>query len=371
MDIGVLAQNMRRLRVKNNLSQKDLADRAGISVPSVSNLENQRVDVPRVRTIRLLAKALNVSVHELLAPVQELKSVRFRSSRKMRTRENILAEVSQRLGSFNFVENVVGDKREFLFREVIPHCSAANPREAAHLCRKALNLKSKEPIHDICGLLEYAGVKVLPISMASEGFFGLSVAEEDGGPAVVVNTWDQIPVERWIFSAAHELGHLILHREAFDVGESVESEEEENQANVFAAYFLMPDEGFKSEWNDASGLNWIDAVMKVKRIFNVSYKTILVRLIDHGVVDNSIWKKFNLAYKKRFRQRLPFKEEPWAIESPEPFSIKQFDFFEDRLSRLTRRAIESEQISLGKGAEILGVPLSEMRHILQSWVAVL
>lgn len=45
----------------------------------------------------------------------------------------------------------------------------------------------------------------------SDDFFGLSIGPADGGPAVVVNVWDGISVERWIFTAAHELGHLVLH----------------------------------------------------------------------------------------------------------------------------------------------------------------
>jgi hypothetical protein len=34
--------------------------------------------------------------------------------------------------------------------------------------------------------------------------------QSDGGPAVVVNVWGRLSVERWIFTAAHELGHLMI-----------------------------------------------------------------------------------------------------------------------------------------------------------------
>ncbi len=53
--------------------------------------------------------------------------------------------------------------------------------------------------------------KLLLLETTQDSFFGLSVGERDGGAAVVVNTWDRISVERWIFAAAHELGHLLLH----------------------------------------------------------------------------------------------------------------------------------------------------------------
>lgn len=46
---------------------------------------------------------------------------------------------------------------------------------AAELVRKELNLTEKEPIRDIAGLLEANGTKLYPISLASDGFFGLCI----------------------------------------------------------------------------------------------------------------------------------------------------------------------------------------------------
>ena len=74
--------------------------------------------------------------------------------------------------------------------------------------REAFGLEPDEPVRDVYGLLEANGVKVFPMRVASHDFFGLSVAPEDGGPAVVVNTWERISVERWIFTAAQD--HLCL-----------------------------------------------------------------------------------------------------------------------------------------------------------------
>ena len=41
---------------------------------------------------------------------------------------------------------------------------------------------------------------------------------------------------------------------------------------------------------------------------------------------------------------------------------------EDRLSRLVRQAVESGEISLGRAAEILRLPLPEMRTLAGAWV---
>src|SRR5207245_1218913 len=119
------------------------------------------------------------------------------------------------------------------------------------------------------------GVKVCAMRIASDAFFGLSVAKSDGGPAIAVNVWDRISVERWIFTAAHELGHLLLHFSAYDVARTAEDKSEENEANQFASHFLMPDDVFRSEWDEARGHGLVDRVFKVKRIFHVSYRTVL------------------------------------------------------------------------------------------------
>ncbi|MBI5445790.1 MAG: ImmA/IrrE family metallo-endopeptidase [Deltaproteobacteria bacterium] len=91
------------------------------------------------------------------------------------------------------------------------------------------------------------------VEVARDAFLGLSVAEEDGGPAVVANTWDRLAVEHWIFSAAHELRHLLLHLGVYDVSVQEEDSAQEDEANLFASHFLMPEEAFRREWTRPQG----------------------------------------------------------------------------------------------------------------------
>ncbi|MEC9492014.1 helix-turn-helix domain-containing protein [Flexistipes sp.] len=364
MNIHELSKNVKQLRNAKRLSQQDLAEIAGISLPAIKNLENKKSE-PRVATLQAIAKALGVKLHELFQPARELTTVRFRSAKRMQNRENILSYIARRIDDFNYLEKTLSKKKQFSLNSIRNEYSQISPVEAAQLCRKKLGLKDTEPIHDICGLLEDAGVKVFPIPLSSDSFFGLSIGEDDGGPAVVVNVWDRISVERWIFSAAHEVGHLILHPDAYDVNLVKDDEKEEKEANMFASHFLMPDKGFLKEWKEALGLHFVDRVLKIKRIFRVSYKAILSRLIEHGKADNSIWKKFNFAFQKRYNRKLPFKEEPESISGAEPFGMQRFDFYEDRFSRLVREAVENDKISLSRGAEMLEVSIEEMQEILK------
>jgi hypothetical protein len=140
----------------------------------------------------------------------------------------------------------------------------------------------------------------------------------------------------------------------------------------------MPEDLFYSEWKEASGLDLVDRVFKIKSIFNVSYKTVLYRLSEEYGKD--IWLRFNTAFLNKYGRSLKRSDEPLAIDpsyfqgdpevlrADEPQYISKWNFVEDRLSRLVRLAVENEMISLSRAAEILDYDLLKMREIASSWV---
>ena len=248
---------------------------------------------------------------------------------------------------------------------------SASPIALAARAREVLGLKEQDPILDICELFENNGIRVHLLKRATDAFFGLSVGPEESGPAVVVNTWDRISVERWIFTAAHELGHLLLHINSFDRNEAYEPSQQEKEADAFAGHFLMPQSFFVTEWEKTSGLSLLDRVLKVKRIFRVSYKTVLHRLVESRQVDSTVWQFFKLQHRNRYGKTLGKSDEPLALvslrRSEEPDRLSNSDFVEDRLSRLVRQAFERRLISVVRAAEILRLGLNEMRQRAKVW----
>jgi transcriptional regulator with XRE-family HTH domain len=57
---------LRKVRDMRLLSQRELAERAGLSPTTILKLESGRVDEPHPRTIRKLADALEVDPDELI-----------------------------------------------------------------------------------------------------------------------------------------------------------------------------------------------------------------------------------------------------------------------------------------------------------------
>lgn len=207
MDNATLAHNLRRLRDEKGLSQAQVAERTGISRVAYRNIETGTA-APRTGTLTSLAAALGVRIPDLMVEVHPLRTVRFRQ-KHMASREQLLVRVSRWLEGYAELEGLLGEKKAFAFAKARVTGEAHGvdrARKLAEAARRCVGLRPEDSIRDVCELLEDNGVKVYPLSLASEGFFGLSVAATDGGPAVVVNVWERISVERWIFTAAHELG---------------------------------------------------------------------------------------------------------------------------------------------------------------------
>ncbi len=67
-----IAEAVRQWRAARGLSQRALAERAGMSYPILARLELGQTD-PRLSTLEKLAEALGVSVPELFTPPSKAK----------------------------------------------------------------------------------------------------------------------------------------------------------------------------------------------------------------------------------------------------------------------------------------------------------
>jgi Zn-dependent peptidase ImmA (M78 family)/transcriptional regulator with XRE-family HTH domain len=350
--------NIRETRQRLGLSQSDVASAAKMSLNGYRNIE-LGASQPRVETIAQIARAMRVRIPELLAPKPQLRHVRFRARKALRRRDQILADVGRVLRDYRELERVAEDVlgESDLLRLVGSFAAqeAGDERAvaAAQDARLACGLRDGESIRDLAGLLEDHGVVLILVALHST-FSGLSVGVKDGGPAVVVN--ETMTVEHRRHTAAHELGHILLHPEAFDVSRNVEEDLEEREADVFASHFLMPREVFGREWEEAKGLPLIDRVLKVKHIFGVSWRSVVYRGYPN---DRDIWRRFQSLYLKRSGRTLK--------KSSEPSPLAEEEFKTDRKDRLLRQALEEERISEGRVAEILSTSIKDVRALRAAW----
>lgn len=363
-----ISLNVKRIRASRGMSQTAAAKAAGISRQAFIDIENGKTKEPRVGNLQAIADTFGVQIMDLLAEPPKLSTVRFRSNsikteKDKAKREQHLIEAAYWLNNFNFLQSAVGDKKEYKFNSILTDANKSKtnrPIVAAELARESLGLREDEPIGDIVGLMESAGIKIKLRGFDLKNFFGFSISEADGGPAIMVNSKEEITIERQIFTVAHELGHLILHPQAYNLTKTQESDREESEADIFAAYFLMPQNAFEKKLKESYGLGFVERVLHLKRFFGVSYLAILHRLADMGIADyGKLAAKFIAIYKITYKKSLNSRQEPVPLAKP--------DFVEDYLSTLVRRALEKDEITVSRAAEILNVPLMNMREIINSW----
>lgn len=369
--IEAISLNIKRIRSSRGMSQTAAAEAAGISRQAFIDIETGKTKEPKVGNLQAIADTFGVQIMDLLVAPPKLSTVRFRSNsikteKDKAKREQHLLEAAYWLNSFNFLQATVGDIKKYKFGSVLPEARKSKPNQAvaaAALAREALDLKEDEPIGDIVGLMESAGIKIKLRSFDLKNFFGFSISEADGGPAIMVNSKEEITIERQIFTVAHELGHLILHPQAYNLSQTQESKDEEGEANVFAANFLMPQAAFEKKLKESYGLGLVEKVLHLKRFFGVSYSAVLHRLADMGIADyGQLVAKFIAIYRVSYSKSFNSHQEPFPLAKP--------DFVEDFLSTLVRKALDRSKISVSRAAEILNIPLADMRELINSWADV-
>jgi Zn-dependent peptidase ImmA (M78 family)/DNA-binding XRE family transcriptional regulator len=361
----IINQNIKRLRKIKGLKQEEIAKKAELSRLAYLNIENGKNE-PRSGTLLKIAKALSVDIREFFNKPVEFQSLRFRigkthTTKEKNARDYELLKLSMWLEDYNYLENELNNKLSFKLHGL----AMGDPVEIAYLAREKIGLDKKEPIFDICSLLEKSGVKIYLYKPILKKCFGMSLGQDDGGPVIAINIFNSIPIERQIFTSVHELGHLILHKDSYKANILEENEQEEKEADEFASYFLMPEESFIEKWEETYGLHWVNRVLQIKRIYKVSYKTVLKRLISFTKAGENIYQQFAFQYNALYQRSLKNHYESNALEEPE--ALLKADFMADRLNRLVREAYEKEIISMSKAAEILGIPLLQMRETVNSW----
>lgn len=369
-----ISTNLFRLRKAAGLSQSELAAKAGISRLTYVNIESGK-SVPKSNTLLSISQALQVGIFSVIRPTPTFKSLRFRSAITLSARQRALKEqemitLAEWLIAYGDLETTLGDSRPY----VLSRPSSRDPEEAAGYARNALGVLDDIPIFDLPRLISNAGIKLYFLNASIPGFSGASVGKQDGGPCIAINKHG-MSVERQIFTTAHEMGHLLLHRESYGmqaVGDSQLHRDQEKEADIFASFFLMPKEMFKRRWNEDGGLHWINRVLAIKRFFRVSYQVVLFRLSEERGSLPELHKEFALGYRRISGHDLKNHFEPDALDESmplhEPEGLGRLDFCEERFSLLVRTALEKEKISVSRAAELLRLPLDKMQELRQSWL---
>jgi Zn-dependent peptidase ImmA (M78 family)/transcriptional regulator with XRE-family HTH domain len=170
----------------------------------------------------------------------------------------------------------------------------ASPEAAAEALRAEWGL-GELLIKNLLHLLEANGVRVYSLAIDAVEVDAFSLWR-DTTPFVFLNT--QKSAEHARFDAAHELGHLVLHRHG-----SPQGREAEHQANQFASALLMPAASLKAQ---APRMATIENLIKLKQVWGVSLAALIYRLHTVGVVTDWHYQSLFVEVSQRgYRKREP------------------------------------------------------------------
>ncbi len=230
-DLGDVLETARRAQ---GLRQAQVADAVGTTAVALSRYENG-LRTPSQEVLSRLADALGVTV-DLLQHAGRARSGMAMDAH-MRRRATAPTTVWKQLeASLNMCRWHVGR----LFENISMHVDASVPRldvddydpsTAARIVRMQWHMPSG-PVRQITPWLEAAGCVIVMKDFQNRRIDGLS---QWAGAVPVVLMNDNMPTDRRRLTMAHELGHLVMHNSAMGPDDDVE-----DQANAFAAEFLMP-----------------------------------------------------------------------------------------------------------------------------------
>lgn len=228
-----------------------------------------------------------------------------------------------------------------------PGCYSLEQVEAiATSTRRAWGL-GDGPIANMVALMETHGVIISRFAIGSQSIDAFSSWIE-GRPYIILGS-DKGWCCRSRFDAAHELGHLILHRDISQ--EDLESkrirDRIEREANWFAGSFLLPRSTFLSEfWSTR-----LSHLVGLKRRWRVSMQAMVHRCREIGAIDEFQY----ILFRKQMSKRRMLSQEPLDEElAPEQAAI---------LLKAWRLAVEKNHIPEAGLEEELGFSLELVQRL--------
>jgi Zn-dependent peptidase ImmA (M78 family)/transcriptional regulator with XRE-family HTH domain len=324
-------------RKRRKLTARALANAVGVSPITISRLENG-ANEPEDDTVAALARVLTFPQAFFFAEeIDELpaESASFRSLSSMTAKERDAA-LSAGVIAYLFHDWVAA--RFNLPGPDVPQVRDGTPEAAAQIVRSNWGL-GQQPISNMIKLLESKGVRVFSLCEDTKNVDAFSCWRNDQ-PFVFLNTFKS--TERSRFDAAHELGHLVMHKH----GAPQDSRQAENEADRFASAFLMPADDVVSRIRYVSDLS---KLIQDKKRWGVSVAALNYRLHKLGVVSDWQNRSLNVEMSSRGYRR----QEPEGLE-PETSTLWPQIFASLWRERVTRDHIAAQ----------LHIPTDELDGVL-------
>lgn len=220
------------LRRAADITQEELAARLGITQAALSRYENDLRE-PDDDMLAKLSEALGVTVeflrHEFR--MQGAIAADAHMRRQKTTKPSDWKRVEARLNALRMHSSYLLERVPLQLQNHVIQVDPDEhgPAQAAAMLRAAWRMPIG-PVRHLIRWVESAGVIVVEEDFGTHRIDGMS---QWAGEHAVIILNGALPTDRKRLTVGHELGHLVLHNQYMDT-------DAEDQANQFAAEFLMP-----------------------------------------------------------------------------------------------------------------------------------
>ena len=268
--MGNGAGRLKHLRYLDGLTIREAADAFGVPVHVYTAIERgvstQQLDASRIGySPERLASVIGMSepAH------RERISIPVETQRSNREQLRLAAELTREL------RQQVATAPSIAVEPFGVPSPAFDVEEMAEDCRHILGVSSDEPIRDLTGAIEQAGISVTPfnvVGVSRKAVVGLS-AWVEGQPVIGIS----LAASGGCFRLAlcHELGHLLMHpHHSYPAAE--------NEASDFAADLLLPADQLAAAVGSKPTL---DTFADVEREWGIPIRAAIRRAHVLGILD--------------------------------------------------------------------------------------
>jgi Zn-dependent peptidase ImmA (M78 family)/DNA-binding XRE family transcriptional regulator len=328
-------------RCRRGFTKKALAEMIDHSAQSLTFYEEERREPP-IQVVHRLSFALGFPVsffYDADINLAGAEAATFRSTRSLKASKR-----AQALAAGAIATEILSPairKRFNLPKLDLPDLSNEAPEAAAESLRERWKL-GQGPINNMVHLLESKGVEVYWICEDDRSLDAFALWRGEL-PYILLNS-TKVAGDRGRFDAAHELGHLVLHREK----EKTDTRDVENEAHQFASAFLMPGVQFREE---SPRFPTLSRYYALKRRWGCSIQAMVRRGYDLKLF--SEWH-----YEQAAKEMSSL---GWRSVTPEPVPISREVSL---LHNMVFDMLRSKDICPKEWAKELQIPLKEILELM-------
>lgn len=319
---------LRLARDLREMTQSELAQRLGMTQGLVSKLENGLIGLPSEDVVGKLTSVLGFPSGFFFQTARAEGFPHFHFRKRVRLGAKPLAHISavinlRRMHISKLIRSYDVDIEKPIPQIGLDEAGITPERLAARL--REYWMLPRGPVQDLTKVIEDAGGVVVLCRFGTNLLDGISFRSAGLPPVFCMNR--DVPGDRYRFSLAHELGHMVMHALPDDDAKM------EEEAHRFAAAFLMPANDVRAHLSSPK----LSTLGRAKALWKVSIKSLIKRSYDLKMVTDQQYRNLMVDYDKAFKEG-----EAYSIEVEQPSWLR--DMIQHHLGLLGYSIAELAQL---------------------------